>query len=171
MMSRGWRRMLAGVAGLSVLAGLAILPSAEMTDAQFTDSEYAASTTFTAQSLVAPVITGCTVANNGLGIFQSVTLTWTALYPLASVRLTATSGTTTGTVASANITASGAVGGVYSYSATLNQALLTSLVSNLLGSTTTLTVISLIPSTSWVSLGATRKLTIALLGLNAACTV
>lgn len=164
------RRMLAGLAGLSLLAGVAALPPAQVTEAQFTDPDFGSST-FTAQTLVTPVITGCTVANNGLGIFQSVTITWTALYPLASVRLTATSGTTTGTVAPANITASGPVAGVYSYSATLSQALLTSLVSNLLGSTTTLTVTSLIPSTTWVSPGATRKLTIALLGLNAACTV
>lgn len=55
MMSRGGRRMLAGVAGLSVLAGLAILPSAEMTDAQFTDSEYA-SATVTALKLLPPVV-------------------------------------------------------------------------------------------------------------------
>ena len=103
------RRMLAGVVGIAALAGLAIVPSAQMTEAQFTDSEYASSSTFTAQTLVTPVITGCTVQNNGLGIFQSVTLTWTALYPLANVRLTATSGTTTGTVPPAGITVSGPV--------------------------------------------------------------
>ncbi|WP_407360085.1 hypothetical protein [Microbacterium sp. LBN7] len=55
MMSRGRRRMLAGVAGLSVLSGLAILPSAEMTAAQFIDSEYASSTV-TALKLLPPVV-------------------------------------------------------------------------------------------------------------------
>lgn len=172
-MSRGMRRRVAAaVLGASVLVGVAAAPSAGLTEAAWTDAERATAPA-SALTLSTPVITGCTVQNlNVIGVglvFQSVTLTWTSLYPLANTRLTATSGTTTGTVPSANITASGPVAGVYSYSATLNQALLTSLVSNLLGSTTTLTVTSVM-GTNWASPGATRKLTIALLGLNATCT-
>lgn len=176
MMTPRKRRMLAGLAGVSALAGVAVLPFAQLTEAQFTeaqfiDADYASSTTFTASTLATSVITSCTVANNGLGVFQSVTLTWTSPYVAANVHLTATSGATTGTVPAASISSSGPVGGLYTYSATLNQALLTSLVSNLLGSTTTLTVTNLLPGTNWVSPAVTRKLTIALLGLNASCTV
>lgn len=163
--------MLAGAVGLSVLAGVAVLPSVQLTEARFTDPDYASSTTFTAGALATPVITACTVTNNGLGIFQSVTITWTSPYVAANVRLTATSGSTTGTVPAANITASGPVGGLYTYSSTLTQALLTSLVSNLLGSTTTLSVTNLLPGTNWVSQAATRRLTVGALGLGAACTV
>lgn len=167
------RRMLAGVAGLAALTGVAVLPSAQLTEAQFTDSEYT-SASFQATTLVAPTITACTIQNLsviGIGlVFQSVTLTWTSTYPPADIHLTATSGATTGTVPAANITSSGPVGGVYTYSATLSQALLTSLVSNLLGSTTTLAVTSVLPGTAWTSPGATRKLAIGLLGLGATCT-
>jgi hypothetical protein len=167
--------MRAGVVGLAVLVGVAVVPSVGMTEARFTDTEHASSSTFAAQTLAAPVITGCTVQSLsviGIGlVFQSVTITWTSTLPPANVRLTATSGANTGTVPSANISASGPVGGVYTYSATLNQALLTSLVTNLLGSTTTLTATNFLPGTAWVSAGASRKLTIALLGLNATCTV
>lgn len=165
------RRTLAGLAGLALLIGVAAAPPAQLTEAQFTDPEYASSSAFTAATLATPTITACTIQNNGLGVFQSVTLTWTSPYVAANVRLTATSGTTTGTVPAANITSSGPVGGLYTYTATLNQALLTSLVSNLLGSTTTLAVTNLLPGTTWVSPAATRRLTIALLGLNASCTV
>ncbi|KJQ54125.1 hypothetical protein RS85_02196 [Microbacterium sp. SA39] len=163
--------MLAGAVGLSVLAGVAVLPSAQLTEARFTDPDYASSTTFTAGALATPVITACTVANNVLGVFQSVTITWTSPYVAANVRLTATSGTTTGTIPAANITATGPVGGLYTYTANVPQSLLASLISNLLGSTTTLSVTNVLPGTNWVSPAATRRLSIALLGLNASCTV
>ncbi len=52
----------------------------------------------------------------------------------------------------------------------LTQALLTSLISNLLGSTTTMTATNLLAGTTWVSAGSSRQLSIALLGLNASCT-
>lgn len=169
------RRLLAGIAGLAVLTAVAVIPTAQLTEAQFTDTEYTGPATFTSTALVTPSITGCTIQNLsviGVGlVFQSVTLTWTSTYPSTNMHLTATSGTTTGTVPAGNISASGPVSGVYSYSATLNQALLTSLVSNLLGSTTTLTLTSVLPGTSWVSPATTRKLTIGLLGLGATCTV
>lgn len=173
-MSRGIRRRVtAAVLGFSVLIGVAAAPSAGLTEAAWTDAELATSPA-SALTLSAPTITGCTIQNLsviGVGlVFQSVTLTWTSAYPLANVRLTATSGANSGTVPSANISSSGPVSGLYTYSATLNQALLTSLVTNLLGSTTTLTA-SNVMGTNWVSAGASRRLTIGALGLGATCTV
>lgn len=162
-------RVLAGVAGAALLVGVGLTPAAQVTDAAFTDPEYA-STTITAFRVPDPTITACNIANNGLGIFQSVTLIWTSPYPANGVRLTLTQGTTTAVVPASNITTSGPSAGLYTYTAVLNQALLVSLISNLLGSTTTLTVNNLLTGTSWVSAGATRQLSIALLGLGATCT-
>lgn len=173
-MKRGMRRRVtAAVLGISVLVGVAAAPPASLTEAAWTDAE-SATAPASALTLSTPTITGCTIQNLsviGVGlVFQSVTLTWTSAYPLANVRLTATSGANTGTVPPANIASSGPVGGLYTYSATLNQALLTSLVTNLLGSTTTLTATNVMGS-NWVSAGASRRLAIGLLGLNATCTV
>ncbi|KJL48836.1 hypothetical protein RS84_00464 [Microbacterium hydrocarbonoxydans] len=160
------RQWIGGLAGLALLVGLGVAPPVQQTQAAWVDSEYG-SGAFTAGTLVTPVISSCTVQNNGLGIFQSVTLVWTAPYPLTGQKLTATSGTNTGTVTS-GITVTGPSSGTYTYTAVLSQALLTSLVTNLLGSTTTLTVTS-IAGTAWTSPTATRKLTIGLAGLGATC--
>ena len=165
--------MLAGLAGLLVLAGAAVVPTAQQTDAAFTDAEHA-SATFAATTLATPVITSCTtqtVSVIGVGlVFQSATIVWTAPYPVAGVKLTATSGANSGTVPPSNISTTGPVNGTYTHTAVLSQALLTSLVTNLLGSTTTLAVTS-VAGSAWTSPAATRKLTIALLGLNPTCTV
>ncbi|GAT73872.1 hypothetical protein [Microbacterium hydrocarbonoxydans] len=169
----GWRKVIAGLAGALVLLGAAVVPPTQTTEAAFTDAEHATAT-FAATTLETPVITSCTPQTlNVIGVglvFQSVTLVWTAPYPVAGVKLTATSGANTGTVPASNISTSGPVNGTYTHTAVLSQALLTSLVTNLLGSTTTLAVTS-VAGTSWTSPAATRRLTIALLGLNPTCTV
>lgn len=169
MSVRRRHRILAGVAGVALLFGVGLAPVTQVTDAAFTDSEHGRAT-ITAFRVPAPTIIGCAVANNVLGVFQSVRIDWTSPYPASGVRLTLTQGATTATVPAANISTSGPAGGLYTHSAVLTQALLTSLISNLLGSTTTLTATNLLVGTTWVSTGATRQLSIALLGLNASCT-
>lgn len=169
MSTRRRHRTLAGIAGVALLFGLGMAPAAQVTDAAFTDSDYGRAT-ITAFRVPAPSILACGVTNNGLGIFQSVRIDWTSPYPAAGTRLTLTQGATTATVPAGNITTSGPAAGLYTHSAVLTQALLTSLLSNLLGSTTTLTATNLLVGTSWVSAGASRQLSIALLGLNATCT-
>lgn len=162
-------RVLSAVAGAALLLGVGLAPAAQVTDAAFTDAEEAR-VTVTAFVVPVPTITACTITNNALGVFQSVRLAWTSPYPLSGVRLTLTQGTTTAVVPSSNITTTGPTGGLYSHAAVLTQTLLSSLVSNLLGSTTTMTVTNLLVGTSWVSAGASRQLTIALLGTGATCT-
>lgn len=169
MSSQMRRRVLAGVAGAALLTGVAITPAAHETDAAFTDAEQATAT-ITAFRVPAPTITACTISNNALGVFQSVTLIWTSPYPASGVRLTLIQGATTSVVPAANITTTGPVGGLYTHTAALSQALFVSLISNLLGSTTTLSVTNLLAGTSWVSVAATRQLSVALLGLGATCT-
>ncbi len=169
MTMRRQQRILAGVAGGALLCGVALAPTAQTTDAAFTDPEYAR-TTITAFRVPAPTIVACAVSNNGLGVFQSVRLDWTSPYAATGTRLTLTQGATTAVVPAANITTSGPAAGLYTHSAVLTQSLLTSLISNLLGSTTTMTATNLLAGTSWVSAGASRQLSVALLGLNASCT-
>lgn len=163
------QRVLAGVAGAALLCGVALAPPAQITDAAFTDPEYGRAT-ITAFRVPPATIIACTVANNGLGVFQNVRLVWTSVYPASGVRLTLTQGATTAVVPAANITTTGPAGGLYTHTAVLTQSLLASLISNLLGSTTTLTVTNLLAGTTWVSAGTSRQLSIALLGLNASCT-
>lgn len=163
------RRVLAGVAGAALLIGIGIAPVPEATDATFTDREYGRAT-FSAFTVPVPTITSCTAVNNALGIFDRVTLVWTSAYPATGVRLTLTQGTTTAVVPAASITTTGPVAGVYTHTAVLSQGLLVSLLANLLGSTTTLTVNNLLAGTSWVSVGATRLLTVGALGIGSSCT-
>lgn len=162
-------RALAGVAGVALLVGIGMAPIAQVTDAAFTDPEHGQAT-ITAFRVPTPTITACVVTNNGLGVFQSVRIDWTSPYPATGVRLTLTQGATTAVVPASNITTTGPAAGLYTHSAVLTQALLTSLISNLLGSTTTLTATNLLAGTTWVSAGASRQLSVALLGLNASCT-
>lgn len=169
MTSSRRHRVLAGVAGVALLAGTAITPAAQVTDAAFTDPELGTAT-ITAFRVPAPTITACVITNNGLGVFQSVRVDWTSPYPIAGTRLTLTQGTTSAVVPASNITTTGPAAGLYTHSALLTQALLTSLISNLLGSTTTLTATNLLVGTTWVSAGSSRQLSIALLGLGATCT-
>ncbi|MFJ4222721.1 hypothetical protein [Microbacterium sp. NPDC089695] len=168
--SSAGRRLLAGILGLSLAVGGWGIASLPQTDAYFTDIEYTASGTFTAFVVPAPTITSCTVALNGLGIFQSVTLVWTSPYPANGVRLTLTQGATTAVVPAANITTTGPTGGLYTHTAVLNQGLLVSLIANLLGSTTTMTVNNLLVGTSWISAGASRQLAVGALGIGGTCT-
>ncbi|MFK0403584.1 hypothetical protein ACIQTT_14720 [Microbacterium sp. NPDC090225] len=164
------RRILAGILGLSMLAAGGTVATAQSTEALFTDTEFVASGTFTAFRVPVPTITGCTAVNNALGIFESVTLVWTSPYPVNGVRLTLQQGATTAVVPAANITTTGPVGGVYTHTAFLNQGLLVSLLANLLGSSTTMTVNNLLAGTSWVSVGATRTLAVGALGIGSSCT-
>lgn len=152
MNERRQRRILAGVVGVTMLVGVGVAPTAQTTDAAFTDPEYAR-TTITAFQVPAPTIIACAITNNGLGVFQSVRLDWTSPYPATGVRLTLTQGATTAVVPAANISTTGPAAG-----------------SNLLGSTTTMTATNLLVGTTWVSAGSSRQLSIALLGLNASCT-
>lgn len=164
------RRLLAGILGVSVLAGASAVAGVHPVDARFTDPEYTASGTFSSFTVPPATITGCTVTNNALGLFQSVTLVWTSIYPASGVRLTLTQGATTAVVPASNISTSGPSGGVYTHTAVLSQTLLSSLITNLLGSTTTLTVNNLLAGTAWVSVGVSRQLSMTLAGLGATCT-
>ncbi|MFJ4174885.1 hypothetical protein [Microbacterium sp. NPDC089696] len=164
------RRLLAGILGLTLFAGVGLLGSARSTEARFTDVEFTSSGTFTAFTVPVPTITGCTATVNGLGIFQSVTLVWTSPYPANGVRLTLVQGTTTAVVPASNITTTGPTGGLYTHTAVLSQGLLVSLLANLLGSTTTMTVNNLLVGTSWISAGASRQLAVGALGIGASCT-
>lgn len=169
MSTRRRRRPRGGVAGVMLLIGIGFVPAVQTTDAAFSDPEYATAT-FTAFTVPVPTITSCTTVNNGLGVFQSVTLVWTSPYPAAGVSLTVTQGATTAPVPASNITTTGPSAGLYTHTAVLSQGVLASLVTNLLGSTTTLTARNLLAGTTWVSTGATRLLTVGALGLGSSCT-
>lgn len=164
------RRFLVGVVGLSLLVAGGAVATASSTDARFTDTEQTASGTFRSFLVPPPTITACTPVNNGLNIFQSVTLVWTSPYPASGVRLTLTQGATTAVVPASNITTSGTTGSVYTHTAVLTQGLLASLLTHLLGSTTTMTVTNLLPGTTWVSAGVSRQLAVGALGIGSACT-
>lgn len=158
-------RILAGVIGLAVLVGVASSPAVQMTDAAFTDSEYAARS-FTAATLATPVVTSCTVTSF-LGTFTGFTITWTSPYLTVQQRLSINNVA----VDNVNVTQSGA--GPYTYSATISSGLLNTLLGNLLGSTNAVKVETIYAGTSWVSTAATRSLSVGgLLGLggNNTCT-
>lgn len=159
------RRLLAGVVGLAALVGVATVPSVQMTEARFTDSEYAAAS-FTAATLATPVITSCTVTSF-LGTFTGFTITWTSPYLKVQERLSINAVVVDNT----NVTQSGT--GPYTYSATISSGLLNTLLGSLLGSTNTVRVESIYAGTSWASPAATRTLSVGgLLGLggNNTCT-
>lgn len=167
------RRALVAVVGLCLALGALVMnPTVEETDAAFTDSEYA-STALSAAELVAPTAGTCTVTTKvvvlvGI-VFDSVTMTWTSPYPKENVRLTVTRGSQTVVVDPGDIIQSGPTNGTYTYTVTLNQGLLESLIGNLLGSTTTLTVVN-VAGEAWHSPAHTRQLYIGLLGLSPSCT-
>ncbi|WP_188711250.1 hypothetical protein [Microbacterium faecale] len=71
------RRILAGLAGLALLGGIALAPTAEQTDAAWTDAE-AGAAEFTAGTALDPLVAtgdGC-VASGLLGIAPRVEITW-----------------------------------------------------------------------------------------------
>lgn len=165
-------RLRRAVLAALVVAGCAaalLWPRPAMTDASYTDGEYAASGTVTAATLSNPSNMTCTVTKGVGGIFASVTIGWQSAYPLTATvggitMLTASSSVKTSTVT--GISSSGT--GPYTYSVTLDQTLLLSLVTNLLGSTTTFTVMNA-AGTNWTSASLTKTLTMSLAGLNAKC--
>jgi hypothetical protein len=151
--------------GLAALVGVATVPSVQMTEARFTDSEYAAAS-FTAATLATPVITSCT-ATSFLGTFTGFTITWTSPYLKVQERLSINAVVVDNT----NVTQSGT--GPYTYSATISSGLLNTLLGSLLGSSNTVRVESIYAGTSWASPAATRTLSVGgLLGLggNNTCT-
>lgn len=158
-------RILAGVVGLAVLVGVGSSPAVQMTDAAFTDSEYATGS-FTAAALAKPVVTSCTVTNF-LGTFTGFTITWTSPYPKVQQRFSINNVV----VDNANVTQTGS--GPYTYSSTISSGLLNTLLGSLLGSTNAVKVEATYSGTSWASAPATRSLSVGgLLGLggNNTCT-
>lgn len=158
-------RILAGVVGLAVLVAVGSTPAVQMTDAAFTDSEYAARS-FTAATLAKPVVTSCTVTNF-LGTFTGFTITWTSPYPKVQQRFSINNVV----VDNANVTQTGS--GPYTYSSTISSGLLNTLLGSLLGSTNAVKVEATYSGTSWASAPATRSLSVGgLLGLggNNTCT-
>ncbi|MGO1183282.1 hypothetical protein ACT3TB_09430 [Micrococcaceae sp. AOP34-BR2-30] len=154
---------------MALLIGAVVAAQPQPTTAAFTDDAYAQATV-NAGELAAPTITSCTTRHALIGlVFQSVTITWTSPYPQEHVRLSATINGTAYPIAAGQINVSGPVNGLYTYSATLSSALLESIIGNLLGSTTTLTVSNVYPD-HWVSQTRSRQLDIALLGLTSSCT-
>jgi hypothetical protein len=158
-------RILAGAVGLAVLVGVASAPAVQMTDAAFTDSEYAAGS-FTAATLASPVVTSCTVTSF-LGTFTGFTITWTSPYLKVQQRFSINNVVVDNT----NVTQSGS--GPYTYTSTISSGLLNTLLGSLLGSTNAVKVETVYAGTSWVSPAATRSLSVGgLLGLggNNTCT-
>jgi len=158
-------RILAGAGGLAVLIGVATSPPVQMTDAAFTDSEYAAGS-FTAATLASPVVTSCTVTSF-LGTFTGFTITWTSPYLKVQQRFSINNVVVDNT----NVTQSGS--GPYTYTSTISSGLLNTLLGSLLGSTNAVKVETVYSGTSWVSPAATRSLSVGgLLGLggNNTCT-
>lgn len=159
--------MLAGILGLSLLAVGGTVATVQPTEARFTDTEYVASGTFSSFTVPVPVITSCTVASL-LGTFTSFTITWTSPYPLAQQRFTINNVV----VPNTNVAQSGE--GPYTYTSTISSGLLgTLLTGGLLGATNTIRVEALLSGTTWVSVAATRTLSVGgLLGLggNNTCT-
>ncbi|MFK0240555.1 hypothetical protein ACIQTX_06790 [Microbacterium sp. NPDC090281] len=158
-------RILAGVVGLAVLVGVASSPAVQMTDAAFTDSEYAAGS-FTAATLASPVVTSCTVTSF-LGTFTGFTINWTSPYLKVQQRFSINNVVVDNT----NVTQSGS--GPYTYTSTISSGLLNTLLGSLLGSTNAVKVETVYAGTSWVSPAATRSLSVGgLLGLggNNTCT-
>nr|WP_201471320.1 hypothetical protein [Microbacterium hydrocarbonoxydans] len=71
-------RVLAGVAGVALLASVAITPAAQVTDAAFTDREYATAT-FAAFDVPEPVssqVPGCTAQSGLAGLNPTVRIYW-----------------------------------------------------------------------------------------------
>ncbi len=158
-------RIVAGALGIVVLVGVASTPAVQVTDAAFTDSEYA-TRTFTAATLAAPVVTSCTVTSF-LGTFTGFTITWTSPYLTVQQRLSINNVV----VDNSNVTQSGS--GPYTYSSTISSGLLNTLLGSLLGSSNAVKVETIYAGTSWVSPAATRTLSVGgLLGLggNNTCT-
>lgn len=78
MTGRRGRRILAGVAGAALLLGMGVAPTAQMTEAAFTDGDYAR-TEITALDVPEPVSSqtpGCVASSGLLGVNPVVTIYW-----------------------------------------------------------------------------------------------
>lgn len=158
-----------GIVTIVVLAlGASALANAPTgTLAAYTDTA-GTNGTFATGSVAAPTITGCTVTNNFLGVFQSVTITWTM--PGGYLKANARVGAGATVAAMAPVTPAPTLGGTdpgpYTY--TYTSSLLTSLLGSLLGSTSRIGVRTV--DGNWVSPWSTRTLTVGLAGLGTTCT-
>ncbi len=154
-------------ASVVVLALLASLVAHAPTD---TEAAYvnqgAARGTFATTTIVAPTITGCTVSSF-LGVFQSVTVTWTM--PAGYSVSNAVVGTGSSAAAISPTSPAPTISGTGPYSTTYSSGFLTTILGSLFGSTTWIGVRSTVGT--WTSAWSTRKLSIGLLGLGSTCTV
>lgn len=166
-------------AAAGLVLGLAAAATTAPTEALYTDAEYATTTAKTT-SMATPAIQSCTITTGLLGVVTGVVLVWTSSYDMAAISnpnytpLTVTDGNNVvWDIPRGNIVKSGSAG-AYTYTATMTKALLDSLLGNLLGSTTVLTVREQYPldGANWKSPTAKRTLVIALLGgiLGSSCT-
>lgn len=157
-------RVLAVVTALAVV-GVLFAPGPASTDAAFKDQEVALGGALTAGNVARPTGASCTVQTLNIllvDVFQSVTVTWTSPYPLADQILIVGNGTQSGQVAGANITQTGTT-----FKAVLTTGILQTLLSNLLGGTSTLTLTHRLPGTNWTSTPLSYTLRIGgLLGLT-----
>lgn len=173
------RRVLAGTVGISLLIAAGGIASTQPTEARFTDPEYGAAS-FAAISTTPLTNATCTLLP-GL-TFSGVELKWNSVYNMASITdptYSPVSGTnSTGAtvyLARSNIAQTGPVGGVYTYTATLNLGLLGGLLGTLLGATSTLTIQERYPvaGSQWLTPPKQFRLTVALggvLGIGTSCT-
>lgn len=160
----------AGLAGVGVVVALALVASLlantpTSTLAAFSDSGQARGS-FTTKTVAAPTITGCSVTNNGLGIFQSVTLTWTMPAGYTATNAIPGAGATAG--AMAPVSPAPTITGTGPYSVTYSSGLLSTLLGALLGKTVSIGVRS--TEAGWNSTWATRTLSVGLAGLGSSCS-
>ncbi|MGN8026430.1 hypothetical protein [Microbacterium sp. 22242] len=161
------RRAAIAVLAVAACATALFLPRPALTDASYTDSEHVASGTVTAATLASPTNMTCTTTK-ALGILTSVTVSWQSAYPLSpttgpTTKLVANPSSDIGPVASAGSAPP------YTYTMTLDQGLLGSILQNALGSTVTFTVTN-DAGTNWKSASLTKTLTTGALGGNPKCT-
>lgn len=179
MSARRRQRALAAIVGAAMLVGVGFAPSAQVTDAAFTDPEHA-SATFTATS-VTP-LTDATCQTLGTVSFTGVRLTWRSVYDMALISDPAyspVSGTnsagTTSYLNRASITKTGPTNGRYTYTATMSTSVLGGLLGTVLGASSTLTIQERYPlaGSVWVTPPIRFRLTVALgglLGIGTSCT-
>ena len=162
------RRLLAGLAGIALLSGVALAPEVSTTDAAWADAEIGAAP-FAAATLAQPSIVACdvrTLLNLGL-VFTGVTIRWSSPYAATNVELSINGVVVPSTYVSQSGT------GPYVYEASLSPTVLETLLGGLLGSVNAVEVVSTLPGSDWRSAAATRTLEVGgLLGLLGAnrCT-
>lgn len=169
---RSRHRAGAAVAGVGVITVGALVVSLLTTAPTGTLAAYqnTATTagTFATGSLPAPTITGCTI-NNSLGVFQSVTVTWTMPAGYLKANADVGMGTTVGGITP--VTPPPTIGGTNPgpFTFTYSSSLLGTILSSLFGSTAYIGVRT--TSGTWNSAWTTRKLSIGVAGLSSTCTI